>query len=115
MVAVVVAAAVLVRAAPAFACYTRVFSFGDSLADTGNYRFFYRNDSDPVLRLPYGETFFHRATGRFTDGCIVLDFIGTYAISHNAPCYCYPSTSHRGSFKINLQLMRWGFRSCRPT
>jgi hypothetical protein len=33
---VVVAAAVLVRAAPASACYTRVFSFGDSWADTGN-------------------------------------------------------------------------------
>jgi hypothetical protein len=40
-----------------------VFSFGDSLADTGNYRFFHRNDSDPVLQLPYGETFFHRTTG----------------------------------------------------
>ena len=74
----------LAVAAPASACYTRVFSFGDSLADTGNYRFFYTNGSDPVLRLPYGETFFHRATGRFTDGRIVLDFIGTPAASHNA-------------------------------
>ncbi|TKW15676.1 hypothetical protein SEVIR_5G253200v4 [Setaria viridis] len=72
---VVVAAAALAGAAPASACYTRLFSFGDSLADTGNYRFVCGDDSDPVLRLPYGETFFHRATGRFSNGRIVLDFI----------------------------------------
>ncbi|TKW15677.1 hypothetical protein SEVIR_5G253200v4 [Setaria viridis] len=76
---VVVAAAALAGAAPASACYTRLFSFGDSLADTGNYRFVCGDDSDPVLRLPYGETFFHRATGRFSNGRIVLDFIGTHA------------------------------------
>ncbi|CAO2191251.1 unnamed protein product [Urochloa humidicola] len=67
---------VLVGAAPAAGCYPRVFSFGDSLADTGNYAFFYGNDSgQPALRPPYGETFFHRPTGRFCNGRIVLDFI----------------------------------------
>ncbi|GJN18219.1 hypothetical protein PR202_gb05359 [Eleusine coracana subsp. coracana] len=74
-----VAAAVvvlLVGAGPAAACYPRVFSFGDSLVDTGNYGFFYGNNSgEPALRPPYGETFFHRATGRFSDGRLVLDFI----------------------------------------
>ncbi|CAO1948488.1 unnamed protein product [Urochloa humidicola] len=66
----------LVRAAPAAGCYPRVFSFGDSLADTGNYRFAYPNDSgEPALRPPYGETFFHHPTGRFSNGRIVLDFI----------------------------------------
>ena len=76
MALVAAAAALAGAAAPASACYARVFSFGDSLADTGNHRFVYPNDSDPVLRLPYGETFFHRATGRFSDGRIALDFIG---------------------------------------
>ncbi|KAG2599470.1 hypothetical protein PVAP13_5KG442407 [Panicum virgatum] len=67
---------ILAGAAPAAGCYPRVFSFGDSLADTGNYAFVYGNDSsEPALRLPYGETFFHRATGRFSNGRIVLDFI----------------------------------------
>ncbi|XP_062182898.1 GDSL esterase/lipase At2g27360-like [Phragmites australis] len=72
----VAAAVVALVAAPAPACFPRVFSFGDSLTDTGNYRFVYFNDSrDPVLRPPYGETFFHRATGRFSDGRLVVDFI----------------------------------------
>jgi phospholipase/lecithinase/hemolysin len=70
------AAAQLVRAEPA--CYTRVFSFGDSLADTGNYGFVYGSDArEPALRLPYGETYFGNATGRFSNGRLVIDFIGT--------------------------------------
>ncbi|XP_037411190.1 GDSL esterase/lipase At1g28600-like [Triticum dicoccoides] len=64
---------VLAAAQPARACFSRVFSFGDSLADTGNYRYVYGNDTGP--RLPYGETYFHRATGRFSNGRIVVDFI----------------------------------------
>ncbi|XP_044974607.1 GDSL esterase/lipase At1g28600-like isoform X2 [Hordeum vulgare subsp. vulgare] len=63
----------LAAARPARACYSRVFSFGDSLADTGNYRYVYGNGTGP--RLPYGETFFHRATGRFSNGRIAVDFI----------------------------------------
>ncbi|KAL6615694.1 hypothetical protein ACP70R_037964 [Stipagrostis hirtigluma subsp. patula] len=66
----------LVGAEPAgAACYPRVFSFGDSLADTGNYRFVYNDSSEPALWPPYGETFFHNATGRFSNGRLVLDFI----------------------------------------
>jgi hypothetical protein len=63
--------------APAAGCYPRVFSFGDSLADTGNYPFVYGNDSGAAaLRPPYGETFFHRATGRASNGRLVVDFMG---------------------------------------
>ncbi|KAL6615695.1 hypothetical protein ACP70R_037965 [Stipagrostis hirtigluma subsp. patula] len=75
-VAAAVLAVVLVGAAPAGACYPRVFSFGDSLADTGNYGFYYGKDSgEPALHPPYGETFFRNATGRFSNGRLVLDFI----------------------------------------
>ena len=44
------AAAVLVGAARASRCYPRVFSFGDSLADTDNVRFVYDEDcGNPAL------------------------------------------------------------------
>ncbi|WOK95754.1 GDSL esterase/lipase [Canna indica] len=54
-------------------CYTSIFSFGDSLADTGN-RVLASAD-DTVGRPPYGETFFHHPTGRFCDGRLIIDFI----------------------------------------
>jgi phospholipase/lecithinase/hemolysin len=59
-------------------CYKRLFSFGDSLTDTGNFHFVFPNDTlKPGLSLPYGETFFHSATGRFSNGRLIVDFIGT--------------------------------------
>ncbi|KAJ3685306.1 hypothetical protein LUZ61_014470 [Rhynchospora tenuis] len=57
-------------------CYTRIFSFGDSLTDTGNYLRIFGNVSvNPAARVPYGETYFHHPTGRCSDGRLVLDFI----------------------------------------
>ncbi|KAG1346439.1 putative GDSL esterase/lipase [Cocos nucifera] len=61
---------------PITSCYTSIFSFGDSLADTGNFLHYSSNNSGPVAQLPYGKTYFHRATGRFSDGRLVIDFIG---------------------------------------
>lgn len=54
-------------------CYTSIIAFGDSLTDTGN-RFFY----DPhyfCKKPPYGETFFHRPSGRCCNGRLIIDFI----------------------------------------
>ncbi|KAL5731962.1 acetylajmaline esterase [Ranunculus cassubicifolius] len=57
-----------------FACYTSIFSFGDSLADTGNLRYIeeYKHQYD---YSPYGKTFFGHPTGRCSDGRLVIDFI----------------------------------------
>lgn len=60
---------------PVKTCYKSIFSFGDSLADTGNFLHDSGNNSGPVAHLPYGETHFHRATGRFSDGRLIVDFI----------------------------------------
>lgn len=55
--------------------YDRVFSFGDSLTDTGNALHLAATAGGPASRPPYGETFFRRATGRASDGRLVIDFI----------------------------------------
>ncbi|KAI6700337.1 hypothetical protein NL676_014661 [Syzygium grande] len=54
-----------------------LFIFGDSLNDAGT-----NNYIDTLFRAnfpPYGETFFHHPTGRFTDGRLIADFIAEYA------------------------------------
>lgn len=56
-------------------CHSAIYSFGDSLADTGNWL-----ASNPIAaaivdKPPYGETYFKRATGRFSDGRLVVDYI----------------------------------------
>jgi phospholipase/lecithinase/hemolysin len=83
MSVVAVVLLVLAAAQPALAdpaCYWRLFNFGDSLSDTGNYHFVFPDDTrEPAMRLPYGETFFNRSTGRFSNGRLIVDFIGTRA------------------------------------
>ncbi|XP_044971973.1 sinapine esterase-like [Hordeum vulgare subsp. vulgare] len=72
-----VAMAASPAAAPAnqSSCYKRLFSFGDSLIDTGNYIVHFSTTPGPVMELPYGETFFGRPTGRWSDGRLIVDFI----------------------------------------
>lgn len=62
--------------------YDSIFSFGNSLADTGNNPtvFAWYSVPNPATRPPYGSTFFGRPTGRFCDGRLILDFIGCCCI-----------------------------------
>nr|AAC26810.1 early nodule-specific protein [Medicago truncatula] len=50
--------------------FPAIFSFGASNVDTGGLAAAFRAPPSP-----YGETYFHRSTGRFSDGRIILDFI----------------------------------------
>lgn len=63
----------------ALGCYTSIFSFGDSLADTGNLLHISNSSIQPphFALPPYGETYFHHPTGRCSDGRLIIDFIGT--------------------------------------
>ncbi|KAL2524245.1 GDSL esterase/lipase [Abeliophyllum distichum] len=68
--------ALLVSNKHAFGCYKSIISFGNSLADTGNLLHIRPPDKPPQSgRWPYGETFFHCPTGRYSDGRLVVDFI----------------------------------------
>lgn len=51
-----------------------VFAFGDSYADTGNLP----SSVSRSWKLPYGTTFPGKPSGRFSDGRVLTDFIGTY-------------------------------------
>lgn len=56
--------------------YDRIFNFGDSLSDTGNFLATGAVPFTVIGKYPYGETFFKRATGRCSDGRLIIDFIG---------------------------------------
>ncbi|XP_012443786.1 GDSL esterase/lipase At1g28580 [Gossypium raimondii] len=59
-------------------CFTSIFSFGDSLTDTGNLHQLSLSESKKLSHFdfpPYGRTFFGYPTGRCSDGRLVIDFI----------------------------------------
>lgn len=56
--------------------FEAIFNFGDSLSDTGNFLASGAILFPVIGKLPYGETFFQHATGRCSDGRLVIDFIG---------------------------------------
>ncbi|XP_065868934.1 GDSL lipase-like [Euphorbia lathyris] len=59
--------------------HVAMFVFGDSLYDPGNNNNLNVSIIHKADYWPYGETFFHYATGRFCDGRLIPDFIATYA------------------------------------
>lgn len=58
--------------------YNAIFNFGDSLSDTGNFLASGALLFPVIGKLPYGQTFFNRSTGRCSDGRLVIDFIGMW-------------------------------------
>ncbi|KAJ0229383.1 GDSL esterase/lipase [Hirschfeldia incana] len=59
--------------------FKSIISFGDSTADTGNLIGLSDPDNLPAAAFPpYGETFFHHPTGRFSNGRLIIDFIAEF-------------------------------------
>jgi phospholipase/lecithinase/hemolysin len=83
-------------AVPAAAAFETVYAFGDSFTDTGNthsttgpYSFGY------VSSPPYGATFFHRSTNRYSDGRLVVDFLADrLALPGFLPPYLSPAAAN---------------------
>ncbi|KAK1285847.1 GDSL esterase/lipase [Acorus calamus] len=72
--------------------YTSLFSFGDSLADTGNFLLSGAHAFPSIGLSPYGETYFAHPTGRCSDGRLIVDFFAeAIGIPYLAP---YLSRSH---------------------
>lgn len=57
--------------------YNAIWSFGDSISDTGNLCVGGCPSWLTTGQSPYGETFFGRPTGRCSDGRVIIDFLGT--------------------------------------
>ena len=74
----------LVRLSQCGQNYTSMFSFGDSLTDTGNLLVSSPLSFTIVGRFPYGMTYFHRPTGRCSDGRLVVDFLGACPLTNVA-------------------------------
>ncbi|CAH8263875.1 unnamed protein product [Arabidopsis lyrata] len=69
--------------------FKSIISFGDSITDTGNLLGLSSpNDLPESAFPPYGETFFHYPSGRFSDGRLIIDFIAEFlGIPHVPPFY----------------------------
>lgn len=70
--------------------FDKIYAFGDSFTDTGNTR----SVSGPtgfghVSSLPYGSTFFHHSTNRYSDGRLVIDFLAQTLSLPFLPPYKY--------------------------
>ncbi|XP_039685791.1 GDSL esterase/lipase At5g03610 isoform X2 [Medicago truncatula] len=57
----------------------KLFVFGDSYADTGNFM------GSPSYKQPYGITFPGKPAGRFSDGRVLTDYIGVFQTLTNGP------------------------------
>lgn len=56
--------------------FKRIYAFGDSFTDTGNTKSISGpNGFGHVSNPPYGSTFFHHPTNRYSDGRLVIDFV----------------------------------------
>lgn len=56
-----------------------LFIFGDSINDAGSNNYINTAVNFRANFFPYGETFFHYPTGRFSNGRLIADFIAEYA------------------------------------
>jgi hypothetical protein len=92
--------------------FTSLFALGDSYIDAGNFV----TMATPVAPVwvdkpPYGMTFFERPTGRFSDGRVIVDFVGKISSMHGrAEALCAPRLFN----SFNLSISRGAWRPVPP-
>ncbi|XP_077214278.1 GDSL esterase/lipase At3g48460-like [Tasmannia lanceolata] len=78
--------------------FSKIYSFGDSLTDTGNCL-----ELLPYLYPPYGMTTFGKPSGRWSDGRLVLDFLAEQLSLPYVPAFRGPNaafSSHGVNFAV---------------
>ncbi|XP_076935345.1 GDSL esterase/lipase At3g48460-like [Bidens hawaiensis] len=83
--------------------FKKVYVFGDSYTDTGNFNATTRPSIFPhVNSHPYDHTFFHRPTNRYFDGRLVIDFIAESLNLSYFPPYLNKKadTTHNVNFDV---------------
>ncbi|KAL3748070.1 hypothetical protein ACJRO7_009315 [Eucalyptus globulus] len=84
--------------------FEKIFAFGDSFTDTGNTRSAtgpsgYGHVSSP----PYGVTFFHHPTNRYSDGRLVIDFVAqSLSLPFLPPFRGLPSSPSAAAHGVNF-------------
>ncbi|KAJ3701138.1 hypothetical protein LUZ61_004843 [Rhynchospora tenuis] len=93
--------------------FNSIFSFGDSYTDTGNINVLGMKLSMSVYSddLPYGQTFFHRPSHRFSDGRLIVDFFA----EHFGLPYLKPYLGKNGSFRQGANFAVEGATALDPT
>ncbi|KAJ8752050.1 hypothetical protein K2173_001077 [Erythroxylum novogranatense] len=81
--------------------FKKIYAFGDSFTDTGNTR----SVSGPsgfghVSNPPYGITFFHHSTNRYSDGRLMIDFVAQSLSLPFLPPYRY--LKGNGAYGVNF-------------
>uniref|UniRef100_A0A2P2ILL7 Esterase n=1 Tax=Rhizophora mucronata TaxID=61149 RepID=A0A2P2ILL7_RHIMU len=70
--------------------FKKIYAFGDSFTDTGNTRSAKGpNGFGHVSKPPYGSTYFHHPTNRYSDGRLVIDFVAERLSLPYLPPYRY--------------------------
>lgn len=67
--------------------FEAIYQFGDSLSDTGNLVREPTGAKSAFARLPYGQTYFHRPTGRCSDGLLMVDYFGMFSWINTSDYY----------------------------
>ncbi|WCJ36201.1 GDSL esterase/lipase At3g48460 [Euphorbia peplus] len=65
----------LIGSAPPPSSFKKIYAFGDSFTDTGNTKSTNGISGFKGSNPPYGETFFHHPTNRYSDGRLMIDFV----------------------------------------
>ncbi|WCJ36200.1 GDSL esterase/lipase At3g48460 [Euphorbia peplus] len=81
--------------------FKKIYAFGDSFTDTGNTKSTNGISGFKASNLPYGQTFFHRPTSRYSNGRLMIDFVAESLSIHFLPPYLHISNKD-GTHGVNF-------------